>query len=99
LTDSGPVPGRQQRAVEPQLSTNDLHPGLAIIAQATGELLPSRQRPDVEDLASREGKSYRARWPLLYNRHVSLRVVQGCHEPPVLFTTPLRHLSRALILQ
>src|SRR4029453_14422741 len=44
----GPVTCRQRRAVEHHRSPHDLHPGMAVVAQAPGDLLASVQRTDVD---------------------------------------------------
>jgi hypothetical protein len=41
LTHGSPVAGRQRRAVEPHRPTNDLHPGMAIVAHMMDEGLSS----------------------------------------------------------
>ncbi len=40
FTHSSPVAGRQLHVVEPYLSTNDLHPGMAVVVQVMNEFLP-----------------------------------------------------------
>ena len=43
-----PVAGHERRAVEHHRSPHDLHPGMAVIAQAIGAFLTSVQRANVE---------------------------------------------------